>query len=75
MDKVDRNSGILSLLHPIFCEGKQGISRVLGYSKLNKLEKSSIFRECGVEKQKGILEVIHKKENPGGGNSKKETGK
>ena len=67
MDKVDRNSGILSLLHPIFCGGKQGISRVLGYSKLNKLEKSSIFRECGVEKQKGILEVIYKKENPGRG--------
>ena len=47
----------------------------MGYSKLNKLEKSPIFAKRGVEKQKGILEVIHKKENPGGGNSKKETGK
>ena len=37
-------------------------SRTIGYSKLNKLEESSSFRRGGVEKQKGILAVIYKKE-------------
>ena len=43
----------------------------MGYSKLNKLEESSIFAKGCVEKQKGILEVIHKKEKPGRGNREK----
>jgi hypothetical protein len=33
------------------------------YSLLNKLEENPKFEERGVEKQKGILEVIYKKES------------
>ena len=60
MDKVDRNFGNLSLLHPIFPGGHLVVIGRLVYSILNKMEKSPNYYAGGVEKEKRNLEVLYK---------------
>lgn len=50
------------MLQPILRGKKLEISRLPDYSKVNSLEKSTSFKEGGVEKGNGILAVIYKKE-------------
>ena len=60
MDKVDRNFGNLSLLHPIFPGGHLAVIGKRGYSNLNKMEKSPNYGKGGVEKEKRNLGVLYK---------------
>ena len=60
MDKVDRNFGNLSLLHPIFPGGHLAAMGEVDYSNLNKMEKSPNYSEGSVEKEKRNLEVLYK---------------